>query len=202
MVKKINSIFDFPEDATVSEMQRVADEWCREWSPMKYVAGHGRVTAEPVQLLTDSGILPDFEAARDLLESADRPEFHTWVVRYRGVAEKSEETKAAEKRKDEAQSDCCYISYVTNPTKRGEEVITCPECGVKLQARKLPYQYESTGTCPVCGGSLRNEEERARLEEARRACYEADREVERCERRDKKRSAVRWALIVETIRCH
>lgn len=187
-------IFDFPEKTDRAEMQACADGWCRcNCDPWEHGGYVDDVTAEPVRLMRDLDVFPDFEAARDYLYSDARPDYETRAVRYRGEGKETKRTRDAEERVERLDSELRGLLESTLPARRKSALIGCAGCGSKISREHLG----SRDYCPVCRESLRSKTDRERIAAKRDALDRAKRALRESRMKDGQAAPVRWAMVAE-----
>lgn len=188
-------IFTYPEATEVSRMQMDADQFCQDnCDPWEHGGSREGVTAEPVQLKREAGILPDLKAVQEfLIYSNERPDYETWAVRFRGEAAPTKRTRDAEARVERLRAEYEALLRSTLPAHRKSALIGCAACGSKLSREHLGERDR----CPVCHASLRSKTDSDRIAAKADAIRRAEQALRESRVKDGERAPVRWAMIAE-----
>lgn len=189
------NIFIYPEATEVSRMQMDADQFCQDnCDPWENGGSREGVTAEPVQLKREAGILPDLKAVQEfLIYSGARPDYETWAVRFRGEGAPTKRTRDAEARVERLRAEYEALLRSTLPAHRKSALIGCAACGSKLSREHLGERDR----CPVCHASLLSKSDLDRIAAKSGAVRRAVRALRESRVKDGERAPVRWAMIAE-----
>lgn len=158
----------YPEHVNRNTIQRELDQTARIEGRREGSSGLGRQIR-----WYNANICDSYEDAKEFIDARDRGSYDQLAVRYRVLAEPTNEIKKLEETLNQARRKYREMGSKLHFSGAKAALIGCKKCGSKLARTYLKTNY-----CPMCGADLRPDSTKAAIQRQADKIAELEKKVQ------------------------